>query len=372
METLKAPFDLKRLCRSILIMLLPFIPQTSGAQYYDFFQQEYFFGNLPSARTEAMGRADVALGGSPNTCFFNPAGLANMGRRELSLSHSTPYYSLTNSKYFYAGYGHRVNRKAVVGLSVNQFAVGETNFTVKIQGVNYAINKPTSTNFAFSATYHVFYGLHLGINSNLFRWRLFDELSAFSTVHIDAGLLYIQPDSTGTRKRRWQLGASMSNLSASTITYESPDGRSSTSPFPVIGRVACAYLTKGDPVFPIVGSMPVQSTVTAQFQTLFNNDFRQGFNLGWESVINHTLAVRIGYLSHSLNTSGLTINRDKLQDITFGFGFMVPFAELTQHAFPYNVNMDYVSLRPPSYVTSGKRLSNMHTVSLRFSQSHSR
>ena len=69
------------------------------SQYVYNFQSEYFFGNLPNESSEAMGRAEVALGGSIGKTFLNPAATGTVNNQELHLSTSGPFYVLRNSNY---------------------------------------------------------------------------------------------------------------------------------------------------------------------------------------------------------------------------------------------------------------------------------
>lgn len=352
--------------KNFLFILCLLISHPVCAQYDFRFQQEYFFGNLPNARTEAMGRANTAVGGSVSSLFFNPAGIGTIGEQEVALSTSAPFYVLRESDYYFAGYARRLPHNLVAAVSVNQLAVGPTTFDVGINGVDYPLDKPTSTNWALTLAAEPLAGLHVGINANLFRWKLFDAVSASNALHLDAGALYrLALPSKGDCRQGLQLGMSVTNFSGASITYASPLGDEATSDFPTVARVGAAYLVNTAITLPGAGTGDLDITLTAEYQNVLNNDFRTGINLGAEAAFWKVFALRIGYLSHNIDDSGNSENRDRLADFTYGFGFIVPLVELTDETLPFDLHFDYVSLKAPSYTYSGRRLPNMRTYGLR-------
>ncbi|MEZ4777666.1 MAG: hypothetical protein R3D00_31115 [Bacteroidia bacterium] len=333
-----------------------------SAQYSYFFQQEYFFGNLPNARVEAMGRANVAVGGSVASQFFNPAGIGIIEDQEVALSTSAPFYLLSNSDYYYAGYARRIRPNLVAAISVNQMAVGPTTFKVDINNVDYPLDKPKSTNIALTAAMEPVKGLHVGINANLYRMKFFDDVSTFNALHIDAGALYrleINP------KQHLQFGASVNNAAKSSITFASPLGDEATSEFPVVARIGAAYIAETEITLPGAGTGPLELTFTAEFQDVLNNAYRTGILMGAEARVWNVFSLRLGYLSLNSDDGGLSTNKPRLSNFTYGFGFQIPLQTLTDGTVPFDVHLDYVSLEPPSYTFGGTRLSNMRTFGLR-------
>lgn len=332
------------------------------AQYNFNFQQEYFFGNLPSARTEAMGRANVAVGGSVASQFFNPAGIGIIEDQEVALSTSAPFYVLANSDYYYAGYARRIRPNLIAAISVNQLAVGPTTFTVDINSVDHPLDKPTSTNIALTAAMEPIKGLHVGINANLYRMKFFDDVSVSNALHIDAGALYrleIKP------KQHLQFGASVNNVAKSSITFASPLGDEATSEFPVLARIGAAYVAETEITLPGAGTGPLALTFTAEYQNVLNNDYRTGILMGTEARVWNVFSLRLGYLSLNIDDRGFSTNKSRLANFTYGFGFQIPLPTLTDGKVPFDVHLDYVSLEPPSYIFGGSRISNMRTFGLR-------
>ena len=92
--------------KKILLFLLSILyssifPQASNL--YNGFAQEIFFGRLPSAKTEAMGRI-LTLNFDP---YFvsqsNPASLVSTEGIALFYSNGSPLYGYTKASYNYAG-----------------------------------------------------------------------------------------------------------------------------------------------------------------------------------------------------------------------------------------------------------------------------
>ncbi len=160
--------------RILFLNISLFISVVLTAQYTSGFQQEYFYGNLPGAKVEAMGMADAAIGGTVASTFFNAAGLAGIDKQEIYLSHSAPFYILKNSNYWYAGYARRIIPRIIAAFSVNNFAIGQTTFDVNIGSDRYPVTKGLTSNYALSVAGTPVKGLYIGFNFNLFRWKLFD------------------------------------------------------------------------------------------------------------------------------------------------------------------------------------------------------
>lgn len=358
--------------RILFVTICLFISAALSAQYTSGFQQEYFFGNLPSAKVEAMGMADAAVGGTVASSFFNSAGLGGIEKQEAYLSTSAPFYILKNSNYWYAGYARRIIPRLVAAFSVNNFAIGETTFDVNIGDERYPVTKGLTSNYALSVAGTPLKGLYIGFNFNLFRWKLFDDVNAAATFHIDGGLLYkLEIRDLEKLRHHAQFGVSVNNFTGSKITWEAPDGNKATNELPMIGRFAAAYMFGTDINLPVAGKGPLDFTFTLEYQSTFNSDFYNTFSVGLESVLWQVLAFRLGYFTQTLDDLGQEVNFDHIRDFTYGFGAIVPLNELTNDKVPLSIHLDYVSLKPPStsdlssLKVSVGRIPNMRTFTLR-------
>ena len=346
----------------LVLVLYAGAMQAQRQRYYPFFQQEWFFGNLPSARTEAMGRADVAVGGTLSSMYYNPAGIGEIEQWEATFSTSAPYYALTESDYYFAGYARRINEKLVAAISLNQFAVGPTTFEVDIEGANFPVDKPTVNNLAITAAYEPIDQLQIGINANLFSWKLFDGVAASISPIIDVGALYTLPLSNGSHLR---FGAAVVNASYSTITFSSPINTESTSPFPVVARAGVSYQKDTEINIPGAGAQPLTLLVTTEIQDLFNNEYRNAFRLGGELVFARVLALRLGYFTITEDDFGFSANLSRVNDFTYGFGAIIPVNEISQGKLPLTLHIDYMSLENPPVNSFVPRSQNKRAFSFR-------
>lgn len=351
----------------IFILLLCLAPLSMLAQYNYGFQQEYFFGRKPSAQIEAMARANTAIGGSVASLFFNPAGIGLVDHQQATFSTSAPFYFLRGSDYYFLGAARRFKDNMVGAISWNKYAIGPTTFDLTILGVRYPVDAPTSTNIALSYAIEPIEGLHIGTNVNTFMWKYLDEVPVTTAFHIDLGALYIIPLNEGPISySRLQLGAAVTNVTFSGISFADPQGMKDASDFPSILRVGAAFMTEGPVDIPFLGLEKIGFTGTIEYQNVLNNGFRTGIRIGTETILWDALAVRLGYLSHSLRDGGLASNFSRMRDLTFGFGLIIPLPELSNGFVPFNLHIDYTALKQPPPTTIGGRLENMRTFSFRF------
>ena len=335
--------------------------------YNSNFQQEYFFGRLPGVKTEAMGLADVAVGGTVPSLFLNPAAIGLIRNWEAVAVNSAPFFVLRESDNYFLGYAQRINSRMTGAVSLNQFAMGPSSFDITIGNTKYPVDKPKVSNLALSFAGELLEGLQAGININYLHWTYIDEVPAAKTFHADAGLLYRLPltEAAGEEKgaSRMQFGASLANFSFAKINFKGPAGEEASNVFPAIFRIGAAWFIDTEIPFPEAGMQPLSLVVTAEYQDLLNNEFRTAFRLGSEAVLFHVLALRMGLYTQSEDDLGLSINDSRYSDFTFGFGIIVPFARLTKSKWPFNMHVDYTSLKQKSGITG--RLPNMRGFSIR-------
>lgn len=350
-----------------LLILLTVILSNVGfgySQYIQGFQQEFFRGNLPDARAEALGRADVAIAERTSSTFMNPAAVCNLGKQQLHYSNSGPYIALSRSRYNAFGISRQLSNKLFAALQINRFNVGPTTFQVNIGPNRYELTKPISSNYALSVGYNILDSLSIAVNANLFNWKLFEEVSAGRTFHFDGGLLYRKAIS---KNQRIQVGASLTNFTQSTITYSAPDSTEDISPLPVNFRAGVAYYLETDQHLPGMKNGSIDYMISVQYQDIVNNEWLSGIHTGAEAVFHNMFALRLGYYSYDVfNYNNPTVNRSQISEWTYGFGVQLPLDEL----FPNEgaiLKLDYTSLRPPSHTFRGRRLLNFRTFTINLS-----
>lgn len=351
-----------RLFLAVGWVLLAWPGLAQSNEYYPLFQQEYFFGTLPSARAEAMGRTGVALGGDPSAYYNNAAGIGTIDTWAAEVSTSAPYYVLRESDYYFASFVKRLHPKVVAGLHVHRFGVGPTTFTLDIAGEDFELDKAAITDLAATVAYEPLDGLHLGVNAHFYNWKNFEDVPAFRSFYLDAGALYERPLANGAELR---LGASVLNLNGADITMTSPIGTSSSNVFPIIARAGIAYDQRWQVVIPGAGEQSLQLLLTTEYQDVLNGDVRTAFRFGSELTLADVLIVRLGLFTRSEDDLGFQNNRDRISDVTYGFGLLIPVEKMSDGRWPVQLRLDYYSLESPPAVFSGTRLPNKRGVGIR-------
>ncbi len=330
--------------------------------YFTLFQQEHFFGPVPGARSEAMAKTDVAVGGTVTSVWYNPAGVGTIADWEADLSTSGPFYVLRESDYYFAGFAKRIHPKIVAALSVNQLAIGPTSFQIDIAGQDYPVDEPTVTDFMATVAAEPLKGLHVGVNAHLFGMKNFNDVPADRTFYLDAGALYRFELANGAHL---QAGASIVNLNYAKLRLTSPTGDTASNVFPVIGRAGVSYAQDFTVNIPGAGSQSLGLLVTTEFQDLFNSEFRSAFRLGGEAVLAEVLALRLGFFTLSEDDAGFSGNRARVNDFTYGFGIQVPVHRISDGKLPIDAMLDYYSLESPPVIFSGSRQPNKRGFGLR-------
>ncbi|RMG67239.1 MAG: hypothetical protein D6722_13535 [Bacteroidetes bacterium] len=343
-------------------LALPASAQLGGRPYFPFFQQEFFFGNLPSPRAEAMARAGVALPGAPTSYYYNPAGIGTVEDWAAEATTSAPFYLLREADYYHAGFVKRFHPKLVAGLNLYQFAMGPSTFTVDIEGEDFELEAPTSTDMAATVAFEPLSGLQLGLTAHLFNWDLFDDVADARSLYLDFGALYTRQLASGDRLT---AGLGVVNITGDEITFESPIGTTSSNVFPIVARLGLTYEKELRLSLPGAGDQPLALLVTTEYQDLLNNDFRTTFRLGTEAVLADVLAVRLGFFTQNQDDQGVANNRDRVSDITYGFGFILPLKRLSEGRIPARLALDFYAMEPPPVVFQGTRLPNRRGFGLR-------
>ncbi|MEZ4830021.1 MAG: hypothetical protein R3C61_27625 [Bacteroidia bacterium] len=333
------------------------------AQYYPAFQNEFFFGRMPVVKAEAMGQTEVAVGGTVPSLFYNPAGIGLIENQEIALVTSGPYYLLTASDNYFAGYARKIRPKLTAAASFHQFATGPSSFDVNINGVDYRVDNPTSTNLTLTAAAMPVENLYAGININYFRWKYINDVPLAGSLNFDAGVFYLMPLS---ENRKLTFAASISNALFDKISFASPQGDVASNVFPVIARVGATYRVNTTISPPGADSGPLEMLFAVEYQDLLNSGFRTAFRVGSEWVFYKVLAFRLGAYTLTEDDFGVSSNNSRIYDFTYGFGIIIPFEQLSSGKIPFNTHLDYTSLKQPPIGTTGGRLPNMRGFSFRF------
>src|SRR3989339_525934 len=81
----------------------------------------------PGARAGGMGEANVAIANDAAAAYWNPAGLAQLEKKEFTIMHAKwlPQFNLDDIYYDYASYIHPWHGLGTFGLSATYLSLGE-------------------------------------------------------------------------------------------------------------------------------------------------------------------------------------------------------------------------------------------------------
>lgn len=337
------------------LYLLIFCPLLSYGQY-DFFAAEYFFGRLPSARAEAMGKASVSIDGDLSTIAMNPAGLATINGLAVSSTLASPYYEVVvgdglpqnqGSHYRFFQMGYRLSKQLALGLQYNNFA-----FESQIQN----IPDPVTSTYALTVAYQPIENFMLGANVN---YMDHSSVSANrdQTMYFDFGVIKtFKLASIGVFSHRINAAGSISNFSFAKIDLNEE------KELPVTSRIGLNYQVEWDRKLWIPSLKTISMLVQTEYQWVLNADYHRALRFGSEVTLLEMLSLRAGYFTEPWHVDGLFDGEDYMNDFTYGFGLKAPLSKLTN--VPLNVFLDYTSLPQPPRFNSDQSWENFSSFNL--------
>ena len=231
------------------------------------------------ARPLGMGGAFVAVADDANAIWWNPAGVAGMKRREITLMHSEVGEDI---RYQFLAYSQRVKRlRGGLGGSISYLSVSD------IQGYSPGGTKTRKLgayDLAFSLCYgsSIFPSLSGGINFKFIGEKLADESA--STFAFDIGGLWSPPVSG------LKLGFNLQNLGMGLKFIEE------RSPLPLNCKLGCAYEVE---FFGTQSILALDVNIPVDYGCFVNG--------GFECKIYNLIALRGGYTSRDDMSSGLRL-----------------------------------------------------------------
>jgi len=258
------------------------------------------FLKIGVGRATGMGEAFGAIADDASATFFNPAGLAQLTKREAFLSHIDWISDLSHD---YISVALPLNRLGVVAFSLTALTMGDME-RLTIDDPTTVIREDDSTGLYFGAmdmAFAVSYArqitdkLAFGLTGKAVSQTIYN-MSA-SGAALDLGLLY----RTGFKSLR--LAASVTNFGSSMAfsglalefqdtTYQiRPRARyvTTANPLPTTFRFGIAY----DLI-----EMP-DNTLTFACDILHPNDINETINFGFEYIFRKIFFLRTGYIFNS-------------------------------------------------------------------------
>ena len=315
-------------CGLLLVLLLPGVLPVQAQKVGSTSMQ--FLKVLPSARAAAVGEAYTVWASGAEAVFWNPAGLARIGRQELSMTYTDWLFDAQQGG---VGYGLSIGRWGAVGLQFQYVDYGEFEETTNERPFISNPNRPGMTgrtfrpfSYVIGATYARYltdrFALGLGVkyaHESLFdgssvraqiREGVFDNVgTAASAMLFDFGIRY----STGFRTI--EIASAVQNFGAD-VRYAVE-----SYPVPLLFRVGIAADLVGPNALLMDGS--ADNRVRAAMDIFHPNDYAQQVHMGMEYEFASLLALRAGY-KYNYDSDGLTLGgglRYALGDAAFAIDY---------------------------------------------------
>nr|MDA3814554.1 hypothetical protein [Candidatus Cloacimonadota bacterium] len=129
---------------------------------------------------------------------------------------------------------------------------------------------------------------------------------------------------------------------------------------PVISRFGISYS-----FLPEINNSTLEVLCQAEYQYLFNYDFRDGLHLGLETKFIELLSLRCGYYYENIDDHDYDDNEDQLSQFTYGLGIDIPVYTFTD--YPLRLQIDFTSLPQVSYSNIWTDWDNFNSFTVKLS-----
>ena len=266
-----------------ILALFVFIPTTAVGQSNSRYAGDPLLVGA-GARSLGMGSAFVAISDDATAIYWNPAGLAALGRNELQIQHAEQFGGSVNHDVFtlatpfqIGGFGIGLIRLGVAGIKLTSLEnpgspAGPDNRPV-------VTSEKSTTDYSLYLSYgrSVRSDLRVGVSFKLI-WRNL-AIGDGSGYGVDVGALYSpRPGLTG--------GLAIRDLTGTRISFDS----GSSDNIPPSAWLGIAYAR---PLPRVKGEITLSSSLHLGEQKS-SVDSRQGFRIGAEYIYQSVLAFRLG------------------------------------------------------------------------------
>ena len=202
--------------RSKILVLLLFLIYLSALSQSSSKYSNEFLNIGVDARSIGMANAVVSSTNDVNSTYWNPAGLLNIERDEISLMHSNYFANIAN--YNYISYAKNVDDESAIGFSLIRFGVDDIMDTTQLidnQG-NIDFNRIelfSAADYAFLFSYakkNNFLNLNYGLNVKIIR-RIIGDFANSWGFGFDLGIQH-------QNNKGWKFGLMARDI---TTTYNS-------------------------------------------------------------------------------------------------------------------------------------------------------
>jgi len=302
-----------------------------------------FLKQIVPARPLGMGGAFVAVADDASTIYYNPAGLANIDKMEIS---ATYFKSFIDTRYSCLNYMQPIDYDGIfgkgitsLGLSMIAFNGGKMDVALTNEDGTFKDNYTLTAeeDLALTLSYgellgNFSSGMHyLGVNLSTIRSTLVEQYNA-ETWSSDIGWLYC------SRQDNFHLGFSIRNLGPKVSYIEASESLPKTR---MLGGMYKFRLNNWD----IMGVLDVVKAI----------DSDQYYNWGFEIKPLKAIAFRFGGYNGSYNLGPLTTGFSVLtKSYQMDYAFISGHDIGEQHRITFTIKRSFMSLPTEKYIVPPK------------------
>jgi hypothetical protein len=343
--------------KKFIILLVVVLSSSTISQTYNDFAREIFFGRLPSARTEAMGRILTVNFDHYFVSQSNPANLASTNGIALFYSNSSPFYAYNNATYNFAGVLYNTQKYGAIAFNFLNFSSGTTIIFDPSSGGTFTLPfEEKRFLYTFTYAYKIPDWFSFGVNANLFIAD-FGAIETFTSSFFELGLSRNFKIVQNSRvKDEIIIGTQLKNIFNQSFTAVD---QAQSDVFPMIFRLGISNSIEYTDENVYEKSYLICFTLGFEYQDLFNSNKRTAYKAGAELSVIDLILLRGGYY-HETTFSSI----EELNEFTYGFGLKLDFDRHFTKDFPLVLLIDFVSLRQPTYSTIFDNWDNYKTFTL--------
>jgi hypothetical protein len=345
--------------KKFLCLIILFVTggvSAAKAQWQYPFLEEYFFSRTPSARMEAMGKAYAPVESDMSCVFKNPAGISTVPGLSFDFSYSSPYYSLEDAKYLFAGAGYTINKYTSIATAVNRLDYGIKLFVDNGTPVPTQSGSPHLTNYSFSFASNPLKNFNIGITANYFIID-YPAVDTKGVLFPDIGAIkYFDIGKKEKVKHIIFAAQSFSNFTKAKAVFTGygllfqSNGESSTNELPVISRTSAGYTISTRDSSGEKSLKSHQGTIVFEYEDELNSKYATSFRFGFEYTLFSILSWRAGYYHQKIDDFGYPeYNKSQISAFTYGIGFALPLELITKSKTPLTLKFDFANLEQPPH-----------------------
>jgi hypothetical protein len=321
------------------LCFLLLLPLASVAQYRPYYLTEIFFNRQAGADIEALGKSSAFLDGDINAVHYNPAALSGMRGIQASFTSAKPLYGYKSATLNSFACGSQISNKINLGMSYSSFNPNQKFIFRPEQEDELLINT-----LRLSGSYDILKNLSIGTNINY--------LDVYPGFYAESKAFYGDIGLLKKIKIKTKRGSQSANLSSYVKNFTNREAKGSydslefSNELPVIWTSGITYFYASGTQTGS-GLTPFRLFATVEFQNLLNSIYNTQIATGLQTALYDILILRVGYYTTYLYDYGQPVNKDKLEELTYGIGIQIPIDKVTNQ--PLSITADYTDLPQSSY-----------------------